>query len=247
MKKIFTAVLLLSLINGFSQVRKAALIFLQTSRPQVTFFGSSIVRPTDAPKIFFENGASFKDTTMFNALKNKLNSLLPQLGFRLLPEDSVITTDNYKEMIKKAEPGKMPNEIIAKGYASIYASAFGLNEANKYFEIPPVPDVVLEATAYFELNYLGVQFGKTLNYATLNCGVFIKAFNSKGKKVFKFNELYKSTTHVLLQPDIRSPWGWVINGDISILQKETLDETLKLIDAEIPEQKEKIDKYFLKH
>jgi hypothetical protein len=248
MKKIIISLwLLLSFVSTFAQVKKAALIFLETSVPQVTFYGCMPARDLNAPKVYFKNGPSFNDSILFAQLKNNLNNTLAQLNFQLIAEDSVINAESYKGMMKVSTNNKAPTERAAKGYVYVYASVFGIIDIKKYFEISPTPDVVIDAYASYQLNYTGKSLREPANNADLSCDVIIKAFNIKNKKVFKFSVTYKNPTKVLLKPSYISGWGFEVAQDISTLQWETLAGALKLIDAEIPEQKEKVAKFYSKN
>lgn len=247
MNKLILCALLCSTLNFYGQSRKAALTFLNSSRPEVTFYEMKPPRQPDTPRVFFKNGLQYNDTITYNILKKKVKDILPQLSFRLIPEDSVITTANYKKIVSDNVLAKESNDRTAEGYVyPSYTPFGGINYAKSYFESEPIPDIVIEAKSYFELNNAyGKKYAGANGYSSnIVCVTTIKGFNIKGKKLFKLDARYTNPTNVKLRPSAFSGWGSEIDEDISIYQKEALMECLKLIDLELPKQIDKVNNYY---
>lgn len=227
--------LLISSLTGFAQTKKAGIAFLSTLNPEVTFYGMYPPRPSEGPRVFFKNGTTFTDSALFQSIKLKIAAMLPQLGFRLMPEDSIITSSNYKELAKKNYSGKTANDILAKGYA--YPANFAL-----LFTGTNDPDIMIEANGYFEMDNANKADGKLVS--TLIYKMTIVAYNNKKKKVFSFKTKYKHPEPVKTAGSNASPWGYDIIEDLSAKEFDCLNESFKQIDSDMPEQLEKVNKFY---
>lgn len=243
MKKIILSVSLISsLLTGFSQTKKAAIGFLSTLRPEITYYGMYPSAPPETPRSFFIHGTSFNDQILFDSIKSKIKHIMPALGFRLIPEDSIITKDNYKALVKKNASSRGPNEFSEKGYA--YAANFALlfnNDGND-------PDVMIEAYGSYELNFSNPPKGIE---ARLIFSMTIVGYDSKKKKVFSFTTKNKgpkdNKVMVAVKPAANSGYsGHIIAEDISQKEMECLMDAFKQIDADMPKQIEKVTKFYAK-
>lgn len=235
----YSAVLLASI--SISQTKNAAVGFLYERRPEITFYGIKPPRPSEAPAIYFNHGKTFNDSILFQSIKNKIAGLLPQLGFILINEDSIINTKSYKDLARKNSVEKTPNDILAKGYA--YPANFGLLFTNANY-----PDIMIEAYGEYELNNETRNDFKYNNamLSNLNYNMTIVGYNPKKKKVFVFKTKYKHPDFVKLKASKTSPWGYEIDEDLSKKENDCLIESFKLIDIELPEQIEKTVKFYSK-
>ena len=75
----------------------------------------------------------------------------------------------------------------------------------------------------------------------------IVGYNSKKKKVFLFKIAYTNPTYILCEPTKKSAWGFEFDTDVSKLEKQSLQEAFKLVDAQLPEQIEKVKKFYAEH
>lgn len=243
MKKIvLTFALFLLSVVASAQTKKAAIGFLYTQRPEITYYGMYPSAPPDTPRSFFANGSSFSDQVLFDSITSKIRQILPALGFRLVPADSVITKDSYKELVKKNASSKTANQFEAKGYA--YAANFALlfnNDAND-------PDVMIEAYGYYELDFSNPTSGIK---ARLIYNMTIVGYNNKKKKVFVFKTKNKGPKDekvwVTIKPANNAGYaGHEIAEDISQKQMQCLMDAFKQVDEQMPEQIEKATKFYAK-
>lgn len=236
---LFSALLLTA--QSFSQTKNAAICFLYERRPEITFYGINPPRASEAPSIYFNHGKTFNDSILFQSIKNKIAGILPQLGFILINEDSIINTTNYKNLAKKNSVEKTPNTLLAKGYA--YPANFAL-----LFTNANDPDIMIEAYGEYDLNNETRNDFKYNNamLTYLNYNMTIVGFNPKKKKVFVFKTKYKHPDLIKLKASNTSPWGYEIDEDMSKKQNDCLIESFKLIDNELPEQIERTTKFYLK-
>jgi len=216
--------------------------FLYTQRPEITYYGMYPPAPPDIPRSFFTNGASFNDQLLFDSITSKIRQILPSLGFRLVPEDSIITKESYKELVKKNASSRTPNQLEAKGYA--YAANFALlfnNDGND-------PDVMIEAYGSFDLDFSNPTSGIK---ARLLYTMTIVGYDSKKKKVFVFKTKNKGPKDqkvmVTIRPANNAGYaGHEIAEDVSQKQMECLLDAFKQIDEQLPEQIEKATKFYAK-
>jgi hypothetical protein len=243
MKKIISILLIVcSITVGFSQTKKAAIGFLWTQRPEITYYGMYPAAPPDTPRSFFKHGSSFNDEILFDSIQSKIKQILPALGFSLMPADSVITKESYKALVKKNAASKTPNTFEAKGYA--YAANFALLFNNDGHDA----DIMIEAYGSYELDFANPTKGME---ARLRYSMTIVGYNSNKKKVFTFktkNNRPKDTkVYVAIKPAINVGYsGHEIAEDISQKEMECLMDAFKQIDADMPEQIEKVTKFYAK-
>lgn len=239
-KAILLFVFTSSLLTVFSQVRKAAIGFLYTQKNEITYYGM-VPQVVNPPKSLFSNGSKFTEEIYFDSIKTKIKSILPALGFRLVSEDSIITKESYKNLIKKNAPDKTPNDVLANGYA--YAANFGLLFNNDGTD----PDVMIEAYGDYTLDLSNLKGSVT---ATLVYQMTIVGYNSKKKKVFVFKTKNNAKNPTKIQVAIKqsnsSPWGYEIIEDISQKQIDCLQDAFKRINEDLPEQIEKTNKFYTK-
>jgi hypothetical protein len=233
---------MLCITSGFAQTKKAAIGFLWTQKPEITYYGMYPAAPPETPRLFFSHGNSFSDELLFDSIQSKIKQILPALGFRLIPADSVITKETYKALVKKNAASKTPNTFEAKGYA--YAANFAL----LFNEDGNDPDVMIEAYGSYELDFANPTSGIE---ARLRYSMTIVGYNSKKKKVFTFktknNRPKDHKVLVAVKPAQNAGYaGHVINEDISQKQMECLMDAFKQIDADMPEQIEKVTKFYAK-
>lgn len=243
MKKTFI-LFFISLVTVISsaQTKKAAIGFLSTVRPEITYYGMYPSAPAETPRAFFVHGASFSDALLFDSIKSKIRQIVPALGFRLVPEDSIITKESYKELVKKNASSKSPNEYLAKGYA--YPANFALlfnNDGND-------PDLMIEAYAEFDLDFSNPTSGIA---ARLLYKMTIVGYNSKKKKVFQFKTNNKGPKDHKVKVEVRPATnagyaGHEIAEDISQKEMECLMDAFKQIDEQLPEEIEKATKFYAK-
>jgi hypothetical protein len=248
MKKIKTTIILLSLIVNslLSQNKNAGVAFLYEMKPEVTFYGMNPPRSSDVPKIYYQHGNGFSSKRLFDTLTTKIASILPQMGLRLIIEDSIINTENYKALVVKNKSEITPNYIIKEGYA--FPANFALlfkNDGND-------PSVMIEVYADFELNNSTDMSlsgnGKMLT--DINLSLTVVGYDSKKKKVFSFktkNKPYKTTDfRVALKQSSTSNWGYEIAEDITNKEILCIIDAFKQIDEDLPKQIEKVSKFYSK-
>jgi hypothetical protein len=236
--KTTTIVLLVLIVNSLlAQTKKAAIGFLYTYKPEVTFYGNANAMNYANQHFYFGHGATFNDNILFTDFKLNIKSMMSKLGFRLVEEDSIINTDEYKNLVKKNAPDKGPSCVVANGYA--YAANFGL----LFSKTSPNPDVMIEAYGDFDLNVIDV------NNAYLVYTMTVVGYNEKKKKVFSFKakELKgDKRIKVKLKPSYTSGWGYEIAEDISQKQSDCVTFALAQIEEQIPEQIEKVKEFYNK-
>jgi hypothetical protein len=111
-------------------------------------------------------------------LRSKIDSIMPLMGFKLLPDDSVVTTEAYKEISETVRAPMRYNsastsELPAKGFGFISTSGLGgLNYLKEYFKIPANPDLVIGSYTEFDINHSNDIISKA-NRVNIYCSVFI--------------------------------------------------------------------------
>lgn len=238
MKKTTTVLLSALSLCATAQLKKAALIGLSAYKNNVTYVGKT-PPVTNAPTCLVPHGHFYTDSITFALVKLKIDSVLPLMGYRRLPDDSVIVTPAYNELARTIrEPMRYQSaptqEMPAKGFSYISWTGFGkINYAKDFFEIPASPDLIMVAQVNFDINISTVN---SKDEAHVECEVLIKAFDKRNKKVFKLSQRFKNPDPVITKPSSATCWGREIVNDISDAQKYALIEALKKMDQELPQE-----------
>ncbi|MDI9340553.1 MAG: hypothetical protein QM534_08270 [Sediminibacterium sp.] len=250
---ISSVVPLLSINLSAQTIRKAAIIGLSTFKTDVTHVGSNPVI-SDNSNCFVPNGKLYTDSMGTGRLKLLIDSFLPLMNFRLISPDSILNSEAYKAVSEKIKSSMQhaansTSELPAKGYGYLSTNGLGgVNYLNEYFQIPHKPDIVIDAYLEFDVNH---EVNAVLKTSKVNmyCSVFIKAYNPKGKKVFKFNITYKDKTPVPVPvpvTPISNCWGNVVKDDIGKYQLLALEGVLKKLKEELPDEIEAVKKRYAK-
>lgn len=248
MRKILLAVFLLNALNNSAQTKTAAIIGLSSSKTTVSYIGKTPAVVNDDGRCLADFSKNYNDSLGFVSLKFKIDSVLTLMGFRLLPEDSILKTENYREISKKISgpmryADKPSLKILASGYGYTEPSGFGsLAYLKEYFKMNPKPDIVIDAMVDFNIN-IATDSKTQKDKVNVVCVLYFKSFTENNKKPFKFRVNYTHPHNIAVKV-AKNCWGFEIIEDISQYKKEALKEALKLIDEDLKKEIEDVNKFY---
>lgn len=248
MKKTILFTLVLSVSTLLGQTKKAALIGLGTRKTTVTYYGKMPQVMNYDDRCQFDNSKNYSDSIGTTLLKNKVDSIIKLMNFMLIAEDSVIMTTNYNELARKIrQPMKYETqptyELPARGYSYTDKTGFGgLNYLKDYFSMNPRPDIIIDASIYFELN---IETKNNKDLINVVCNLYIKSFTEKNKKPFKFRVTYKNP-HPVAVKAANTCSGYEITEDISKYKIEAIYGAFSLLDKDLPKEIEDVNKFYSK-
>lgn len=224
--------------------QRAAVIGLTKMKTNVTFAN---VPSDSSPTCYLEEGKDYNDSLVFRLLKSKVDSIATVLGYKMIPEDSVINTEQYKtrslanaKLMKHRDPKTYTPELHAKGYGYVESNGLGgINYMSDYFSIPSNPDVIINVIYDFDVN-IGTLLGQ--ESVKLRGYVHLTAY-SKKKKIFKMTATYNDPTKITYQKNPKSCWGNEITEDISKLQLEVIKTTFNKLDEDLEKAKADVKKF----
>lgn len=224
-----------------AQTRTAALVYLTSYNPEVTFYNTHPPRSSEAPPIYIGNPQAFDFPRMFEQVKADLGPLLDKLGFNLIEEGSYMQTAQYQDFAKKF-PDTNPTGFAAPGYA--YGRSMNKFDTKGLFQAAPIPDILVQANIYFQVDYRTP--GSIGEKSSLTCSMDMGGWDAQGKKVFQFVQRYVHPVRISVNlPNIYAG-NCMILENISQKQDECIIGLFKELEEVLPRKLNDVTKFYAK-
>ena len=238
MKTTLLVLALLCSTLSFSQNR-LAYIGLTKQRTNIEF----IYKDAVTPKCFFNEDADYDEQFAFQKIKQRTDSMLTELGFNIIPEDSVVNSDAYRaisEEVEKMYKHAENRETQAKGYGQIHLMGLGaIQNIGNYFTIPSNPDVVANVIYSYTYKLNIINGVKTLS---VECYVYLGVFTKK-KKVFSISATHRALEHISIVRNDKSCWGFDINQNTNAVKYRALGSALDKLKKKMDGAQKSVEKY----